>query len=281
MNYINGLSIESIINNLYAVEVLINAHRNNIPSIRNLFDAVASDQKIMERIDNVLSNVTTHINQLKTIRKNTLYFPTFVDCHALVSSLNNFGNPIDSAEIVPIWCDDNAYNTDWNDIPPIKTLLKIHYSRYAMDGNGFHVGYENVVFTAECIKKSEMKLSGIPYNLSSYVVNPDSFEIESKDLPPEEFPVNESHDESCPYHSNTEHDFESDPFPDDCTCGLNDCWEGYYPPDDDFFYTEINQIIHSILQSNLLPSAEYDANTREWSIKDEVNWHVGEGPSDK
>ena len=69
----------------------------------------------------------------------------------------------------------------------------------------------------------------------------------------------------------------SNPYPEECSCGLNEFWEGYSHPDDDYFLTEIDQIIHSIIQGNTLPEAVFsnDDGNKTWTIGDEVEYELG------
>ena len=90
----------------------------------------------------------------------------------------------------------------------------------------------------------------MPYLLSSWVVNPNEYEIINKDLPDEEEPI---HNDDC--------EFKDDPDSfDNCDCA--EFWEGYYPPDDDFFYQEME----SILEWANWVEAEFDPDTREWTL---------------
>ena len=52
-------------------------------------------------------------------------------------------------------------------------------------------------------------------------------------------------------------------------------WEGYFHPEDDFFYEELNCLLHSLLQSKDFPVAEFDKESKAWSIGNQVTWEVG------
>jgi hypothetical protein len=95
-------------------------------------------------------------------------------------------------------------------------------------------------------------IAGLPYLLSSWVVNPNEFEIIDRNLPPNDEPDPEyNHDDDCP--------FKGQAF-DDCDC--LEFYDGYYQPDDDFFYQEIQ----SILESCNWIEAEFDPDTRKWTL---------------
>lgn len=282
MNYINNLSLQDLHKSLSDAQILVNAQLSATKKDYNESLTGKSNcnmetmQRMIEKLHDHINLINTQINEIKALRKNTLYCSVLIDCRALVDALNNFGNPIDSAEMIPIW---ECPNDPDNDIKvPIAYQLQINYSRYAMNGDGYHVGYENVMFSADCIKKSSIHLSdGMPYNLSSYVVNPHAFTIESSECPPEELPTIDSHSSDCAIHTElpADHDWDLCPFPDECDCGINDHWSGYSPPDEDFFYAELESVIQTILSHKLLPEAEFNAETKEWSIGDEVIWEVG------
>jgi hypothetical protein len=80
----------------------------------------------------------------------------------------------------------------------IKMELFINYERYAMNGAGFHVGYEQVEFTLNCIKKSSLDILSFPHILSSYVIMPSQVTIQYKSMPEEDKPLNTDHEKDCP-----------------------------------------------------------------------------------
>ena len=283
MDYINGVSIKSVIETLARTEQLLNDSLTDEDCYAN--ESFSETETIGEKhcyhcqATKSIEQITNQINSLQTLLPNTLYHNLYVDAYALKEALEQFGHPIGSVFIHECWNDETAeLNPD--QFPPDYYKMEVNYSRYTMDGNGYHVGYEDVVFVAKCIPKSNLKLHGIPYKLSPFVVNPDSFEIESKSLPPEELSYIDSHDSDCEVfkrEEGNEWNPEEDHYPDDCTCYCNDFWNGYFPPDDDFFETEIDQIISSIIQSKL-PVAEYNKESNEWSIGNQCNWKVGDPP---
>ena len=198
--------------------------------------------KIHEAIDD-LSCLKSH---LKPINKNTISHIQYIDVEAFCYSMGKTGH-VESIEINPIF--NHGPNPELpTSEPPIGFNIFIKTSRYAMDGNGFHVGYETITYQWKAYSKRELGITGIPYLLSSWVVNPNEFEIESRELPCEDIP---EHDPEC--------EFKSECF-DNCDCA--DFFEGYSRPDDDFFYQEIQSILDSCNWTN----AEFDSETREWTL---------------
>lgn len=283
MDYINNLSLQDLHKSLSDAQILVDAQLSATKKDYNESLTGKSNrnmetmQRMIEKLHDHVNLINNQINEIKALRKNTLYCSVLIDCRALVDALNNFGHPIDSAEMIPIW---ECSNDPDNDIKvPIAYQLQINYSRYAMNGNGYHVGYENVMFSVDCIKKKSIHLFGeMPYNLSSYVVNPHIFTIESSECPPEELPTINSHSSDCAIYTElpADHDWDLCPFPDECDCGINDNWNGYSPPDEDFFYAELASVIHNIIQNGNLPEAEFDNKSREWRIGNEAVWRIGE-----
>ena len=201
--------------------------------------------KTEEAIDD-LSCLKSH---LKPINRNTISHIQFIDVEAFAYSMGKTGH-VESIDIEPTW---DTPDPEPNTIPdpdqkPIGFNIFIKTSRYAMDGNGFHVGYETITYKWKAYSKRELGITGIPYLLSAWVVNPNEFEIHSKDLPCEDVPEHES---DC--------QFKGECF-DNCDCA--DFFEGYWHPDDHFFYQEIQSILDSCNWTN----AEFDSETREWTL---------------
>ena len=194
-----------------------------------------------------LDCLKSHLNPLN---KNTINHLQFIDVESFVYSLGKSGH-VESIEIKPEWASDSDYRADLSsDQKPIGFTIFISTSRFAMDGNGSHVGYETVTYKWKAYSKRELGITGVPYLLSAWVVNPNEFEIESRELPPEDNP---EHDPEC--------EFANDPDSfDDCDCA--DFFDGYWHPDDDFFYQEIQ----SILESCNWVEAEFDPDVRIWSL---------------
>ena len=198
----------------------------------------------MSFINEKIESLKEKINrEFKKCNKNTIYNIQAIDAEALAITLETESN-IDKVEL----------NYFKNDIDSDCCNLKIYYSRYAMDGNGSHVGYENIIFKLTGYKKSDFNLPGIPYIISEFIVFPDQIEIVARDLPKEEIPTFASHKFDCiNYKIHNPDDWE------DCDC--LDCFNGYYPPDDDFFYEEINYIINDAIEH--LPEAIFDDNGKD------------------
>ena len=197
---------------------------------------------------------------LQPIAKNTINHIQFIDLESFLYSMGKTGH-IESIDVQPIW---GTPDPEPNTIPdpdekPIGFTIDCITSRYAMDGNGSHVGYESITYRWNAYSKRELGITGIPYLLSAWVVNPNEFEIESKDLPPEDQLV---HEMDC--------EFANDPDNfDDCHCG--EFFEGYWHPEDDFFYQEIQ----SILESCDWIEADFNPDTREWQLG-YTSFNVGE-----
>lgn len=207
--------------------------------------------KVKEAIDD-LSYLKSHLNPFN---KNTINHIQFIDVESFCYSLGKQGH-VDSIDIEPIWNTPNP-DPDPDHIPdqtpdpfekPIGFEIFVKTSRYAMDGNGSHVGYEVITYKWKAYSKRELGITGIPYLLSSWVVNPNEFEIESRELPAEDIPEHES---DC--------EFKGEDF---CNCECAEFFEGYWHPEDDFFYQEIN----SILESCNWVEAEFNSETREWTL---------------
>jgi hypothetical protein len=146
--------------------------------------------------------------------------------------------------------------------------LRFRYSHYAMNGQGCHVGYENVDFYLPCHKKVDFAIHGAPWALSQFIVFWDELMIENVDCPDEELPTRESHEDDCEvqFVGYDNWDWNEDPWPEHCDCGLNDNWDGYFQPDWDYFYDTLDGIFYHIEHYNQLPKFEFDENAREWSI---------------
>lgn len=208
------------------------------------------------RVQEVIDDLDCLKSNLKPLDKNTINSIQFIDVESFCYTLTDQSN-IDSISIEPTY---DALGQ------VIGFSVFANYSRYTMDGNGYHVGYENVTYKWIAINKRQLEITGIPYLLSSWVVNPDSFEIESKDLPNNDIP---EHDPEC--------EFKDDPNPnsfDDCDCG--EFFEGYFQPEDDFFYSEMNHILE---QCDWI-EAEFNSDTREWTLG-YTSFNVGEYQSNQ
>jgi len=203
--------------------------------------------KCKEAIDD-LDCLKSH---LEPISKNTINHLQLIEAEAFRFALNEHLSFNESVRCYPIYNDPNAdHNSDPKDADSF--AIECTTSRYAMDGNGYHVGYENVTYQWKAMRKSDLNLRGIPLLLSNWVIDPTNYEIIKKDLPDNELPdPDHSHDDDC--------EFKGKGF-DDCDCA--EYFEGYWQPDDDFFYQEMESIIDQLKY----PEAEFDSDKREWQL---------------
>jgi len=266
-NYINGISIDQIISTLNKAIPLIESQSNQLNQQPD--DPMNATMKAALQLhSDQIHSITT---LLRSINKNTIHPINFVDALAMKEALEEYGSPIESVDILPMWHNSNQSPDDSN---PDYFIMVIHYSRYSLNPIGYHNGYEKVIFEWKLYFKKELGLSGIPYNLSHLVCIPqcDQLEIVNKSLPDEEFPNNDSHEPDCEvFKRSLLHPWnpEDEPFPDDCTCGLNEQWEGYSHPDDEFFYQEMENIIGIIMANNFIPDAKFDPTKSEWTLGDQ------------
>ena len=203
-------------------------------------------------------------------KKNNLYNSTYevkaIDAYALGYALANTSE-IENVRIVK---DGEQYK------------LKFRYSHYAMNGYGEHIGYENVDFYLPCHEKAYYGISGVPYAISGLIVFLNQLEIESTECPDKEFPDKDSHDKNCAVHDEKfdDWDWDEDPWNEECDCGLNEFWEGYIPPEWDYFYDTMDNVFHMIEEFVMLPNFEFDMETRTWNIMDrEFNIDKNEIPN--
>jgi len=212
------------------------------------------------RVQEVIDDLNCLKANLEPIAINTINHVQLIDAEAFRSALDNDG-AIKSVNCYPVFNNPDA-ELDYPLIEqPDSFAIDASIERFAMDGNGFHVGYEIVTFQWKAISKRQLEIYGIPLLLSSWVINPLSYEIINKELPFNEEPdTNESHYDNCK--------FKGQSF-DDCNCADN--WEGYYQPDDDFFHQEIQSILSMIKY----PEATFNADKREWTLGD-VSFNLNE-----
>jgi len=242
MMNLNHNVIQTIIKDLDKSIVLhIDSIENNFKSCYCPESNSMNDQKCVHcELKEVIDDLSCLKSHLKPLDKNTINSIQFIDVESFCYTLGKQSN-IDSIEIEP------TYDTLGQ---VIGFDIFANYSRYTMDGSGYHVGYENVRFKWSAIDKRQLDITGVPYLLSSWVVNPDSFEIDSKDLPDNDNP---EHDSDCEFND------DPDSF-DNCDCA--DCFEGYFQPDDDFFYQDMDHILE---QCNWV-EAEFNSDRREWKL---------------
>lgn len=275
MATINGININDIITVLKHALPILDNHRESYKIFNNDRDRPI-DAAMYETFTKHIEQINWLIPSLESINKSTVYFPKFIDALAMKDALENYYG-IDKVTYIPQW-NDSTIDPFLTDTNPDYYILKFTIERPAYDGNGYHVGYERCSFAGKTIKKSELRLAGIPYNLSPHVINTDSFEIINPITPDEEFPTIDSHDPNCAIHTDLpkDHNWDDDPFPDECDCGCNDEWNGYTPPDSDFWYQEMENVFYYILNHNQLPDAVFDSETREWTIGNQITWKVGD-----
>jgi hypothetical protein len=202
------------------------------------------------QLQEVIDDLDCLKSHLEPISLNTVNHLQLIDADAFRYAMENSGM-IHSIECFPVYLDPN---TELNYPEPKDAdsiAINVTTSRFAMDGNGYHVGYEQVTFQWKAMRKSDLNLAGIPRLLSNWVIDPSNYEIIKKDLPNNEDPI---HDDDCEFK-------DSDSF-DDCDCA--EFWEGYYQPDNDFFYQEMDAIIDQLKY----PEAEFNSDNREWQLGD-------------
>lgn len=262
--------MEKLINHEEIVKVLNNyKHILIVPNEKDDLDEIKYKANEVDKIDKL-------IKKLNGVNKNTIFNQTYIDAFALKEALEKYGNPIEGVEIWPIWNDETL---SWNELvnnppKPDSFEMRIKYSRYAMNPNGFHVGYENVTFRLKLYDRNSIDLYNYPTALSHLVAIPSTSQLEiiETDFPSKELPDIDSHDSKCSVFNREEGEPDwnpiDDPFPDDCDCGCNDGWEGYNPPDSDFLYQDMDHIFYLLLNYHLnnIPEAEFNPNTRTWEL---------------
>lgn len=163
-------------------------------------------------------------------------------------------------------------------------VLQFTIHRYAMDGNGYHVGYE--VFTTKFMlhSKSEFEVYQMaPYNLSEYFLFSHLYTI---DIEPAEKEREYTIDDAIQYLKDNYGYDDSDinelakRFGDyDPDMILQTAYDegmgegDYFPPDEDFANQEISHTIEQAL--NTLVDASFDSDTRTWTLG-EYTYKVGE-----
>jgi hypothetical protein len=276
MVFINGIKLDKVIEVLKKALPIIDNHRKSYEIFNNDRDHDQPIDAAMLATNKYVDDINEIVSSFESINKSTLYFPMYIDALAMKQALEDDVGE-NNVEFIPMWNNPDD-ETDQMDNPPDYYILKFVIERMAMDGNGYHVGWERCSYAAKTIKKSELKLSGIPRNMSPHVILPDSFEIIQMIHPDEEYPTIDSHESNCAIHNELpkDHDWNEDPYPDECDCGCNDEWNGYFPPDDEFWYSELDGLMHRIFHYNNLPDAVFNKDDGTWSIGDQVTWQVGD-----
>lgn len=147
--------------------------------------------------------------------KNTIYKLQAIDLIALYESLRELN-----------------YNPDVRD-----DRLYFYVSRYAMDGIGYHVGYEQYEGYLPIFQKSQFYIAGLPTSIFPDVVFPSTLEIGDIESAVDEEEYNKDLDD------------DSD--------------GGYYGPDEDFAFSELEYALNEAIKN--LPEAEFDKDTKTWS----------------
>lgn len=167
---------------------------------------------------------------------NTFDALTIVDARALAYAVNNNTNG-------KSWFSCSC-GFDFCMSSEHQKVLNIEVSRYAMDGHGYGVGYEYFTISLPLHKKKDFGITGIPHALSPNFIFLSQMGSSEIDIKTPEVDGTDS--------------FDSDDEAYD---------EGsYFPPDEDFAYHELEYLISMALDH--LPEAEFDSETRTWSIGD-------------
>ena len=197
-----------------------------------------------------IHNLSESMKTLNEYTPNTSNLVQLIDAEAFRVALEE-NISIESITCYPVFNDRSA-ELNYPDSEPDSFAIEATTSRYAMNGTGYHVGYETVTYKWIAIEKTQLGILGLPYLLSRWVIDPDQYEIITKNLPINEDPdPNLNHDDDC--------EFKGQDF-DQCDC--IEFWDGYYQPEDDFFYSEMNAIIFQLKY----PDAEFDSEMREWTL---------------
>jgi len=131
--------------------------------------------------------------------------------------------------------------------------LEIFVDHYVMDPQGYGLGTFTSVFYFPLYPRRDFCIGGLPYNLSEYMVFPDTLELLENGYPESEEPPND-------------YDPERDEY----------MW--YIKPDDSEVWDIHGEQILYEIEENLM-DAVFDAQARTWTIGDVV-WKIGDGPID-
>ena len=165
---------------------------------------------------------------------NTVYKLKAVDSEAFRVAIQD-AHQIDGAEEINTLEEDEL------------ACIEVYYSRVAMSPMGFRLGCEYVTVRFPCFRKDDLGIVGFPKELNAHVVLLGVWEIYERNSP---------EPEKC------ENGCEED----ECECEL------YFPPDDDFFYSEIDHIVDMLGTYKSYPEAEFDREERMWSLGDKECW---------
>ena len=113
---------------------------NLIKEVENLLNCCELNLDDME--ENTIKQIKTVRKELNKLDKNTIYQVQMIDAEALKESLSKI-------------LGENK--VEFRDLGKYDALV-FTYDRYAMDGNGYHVGYETYTATITIIYKSNLVL---------------------------------------------------------------------------------------------------------------------------
>ena len=262
MMNLNHTTIIQIIHDLNRSIGLHNTSLDSEECWKNQIDEVNESNCYHCQLEDIIDDLDCLKSHLIPIAKSTISSIQFVDAEAFRFALAESGQ-FNSVRCYPTFIDDNG---EYNYNCPKDAdgfAIEVTIERYAMDGNGYHVGYESATFKWNCIDKHELGIAGIPYLLSKWVVNPEQYELIQMDHPKVDDP---DHDPDCELNKE-----DSDG---DCDCGAFESM--YYPADDDFWYSEMDSRLDSIEY----PDAEYNPDKREWQLGD-MSYSLEEFNSDE
>jgi len=247
------------------INITIGLHIDSMENIHS--KCICDDPECHGKCPHCLTKINIHnlsnaITSLNDYTINTSNLIQLIDAEAFRYALENHTD-LKCVKCYPVFNDPNA-ELDYPNSEPDSFAIEATYERYAMNPMGYHIGYETVVFKWMAIKKSQLEILGLPKLLSNWVVMIDKYVIESKDLPDNEDPI---HNADCEF---------DDVFASFDNCDCADSFEGYWQPDDDFFYQEMNHIIEMMQ----IPEASFNPDKREWWLGD-ISFNLDEFESIK
>lgn len=163
------------------------------------------------------------------------------------------------------------------DLDEQNEILEFTIHRYAMDGNGYHVGYEEFVSQFKLYSKSDFEVTEMsPYNLSNYFLFPHLLEIDvTPAIEEKEYSMDDAIQylkDNYGYDDSDIANLEEEVMQEAYDKGMGE--GNYFPPDEDFAWQcAIQPVIEEAL-ANLI-SAEFDSETRTWTLGD-YEYKVGE-----
>jgi hypothetical protein len=207
-------------------------------------DFARAGQLIKERIGNqTWSYLTDIMHTITAMGANTMHHKTFVDAFAFMAMVENQSGCESVELILP-----TNYRIK-NEVCPIGGMVQARFSRYAMDGNGYHVGYEyyDVAWKLFDRKLLELDAGAYPWLVSRFAIIPDQMEILSIEPAMDQREL----DNQC-----AECNAENADKNGELDCSTIECNQ-YYPPDEDFAYSHIMGPIEFGLDHGQLIEAEF------------------------